>query len=78
MPKYVVIAAVLIAVGTPALAAEYYVVHDKTTQECEISRFKPDGQSTWVVIGTGAYATNDEARAAKKAAAWCKKKDANN
>jgi hypothetical protein len=74
MPKYVVVAAVLIAVATPALAAEYYVVQDQTTKECEVGKYKPDGQ-TWVIVGTGAYATKEEAKAARKAAAECKNKE---
>lgn len=73
MPKYVVVAAVLIAVATPALAAEYYVVQDPSTQKCKIIGSKPDGQ-TMVMIGTAAYETKEEAKAAKQAAAECEKK----
>jgi len=72
MPKYFVVAASLITFATPALAAEYYVVQNQTTKECEVGAYKPDGQ-TWVIVGTGAYATKDEAKAARKAAAECKK-----
>jgi hypothetical protein len=75
MPKYVVTAALLIAVATPALAAEFYVGQDPTTKKCSVVTEKPDGQ-TMVMIGTQPYATRPEAKAAKKAAAECKKKDA--
>ena len=73
MPKYVVVvAATLITFATPALAAEYYVVQDQATKECEVGKYKPDGQ-TWVLVDTKAYATKEEAKAARKAAAECKK-----
>ena len=44
MPKYVVVAALLIAVATPALAAEFYLVQDPKTKKCNIVSEKPDGQ----------------------------------
>ena len=73
MSKFVVVAAVLIAVATPALAAEYFVAQDPTTKKCKIVEEKPDGE-TLVMIGTTSYATKEEAKAAKKAAAECPKK----
>ena len=77
MPKYVVIAALLIAVATPALAAEYYISQDPETKRCRIVEEKPDGQ-TRVMVGTAPYATKEEAKAARTASADCKKKDASN
>jgi hypothetical protein len=76
MLKYVV-AATLIAVATPALAAEFYVVQDPTTKKCKIVEEKPDGK-TMVMVSTEAYATKEEAKAAKKANADCKNKAAAN
>jgi hypothetical protein len=73
MQKHVVIAALLSMLATPAIAAEFYVAHDPATKKCKIVEEKPDGK-TWVMIGTAAYATRDEARAAKQAAAECPKK----
>ena len=73
MSKFLVIAAVLITVATPALAAEYFVAQDPTTKKCKIVQEKPDGK-TLAMIGTTSYATKEEAKAAKKAAAECPKK----
>ena len=77
MSKYVVVAAVLIAIAAPALAAEFYVGRDPTTKKCKGVTEKPDGQ-TMVMIGTAPYATKEEVKAAKKASTECvKKEDAN-
>ena len=73
MQKYVVVAALLSMVATPALAAEFYVAQDPTTKKCKIVEEKPDGKAM-VMIGAGAYATEDEAKAARRAAAECPKK----
>jgi hypothetical protein len=73
MSKQVVFAAVLIAIATPALAAEFYVGQDPASKRCKVVEEKPDGQ-TWIMIGTEAYATKEEAKEAKKAAAECLKK----
>jgi hypothetical protein len=64
MPRFVV-AAALLAISSPALAAEYYLAKDPTTQACSVTTEKPDGTKL-VIVGT--YATKDEAKAAKKAA----------
>jgi hypothetical protein len=66
MLKYVAVA-ILLAASSPALAAEFYVAKDATTQVCEITEKKPDGTKV-VMVGTEAYPTKDEAKAAKKAA----------
>jgi hypothetical protein len=75
MQKYVVVAALLSMLVTPALAAEFYVAQDPSTKKCKVVEEKPDGKSM-VMIGTASYATKDEARDAKKAAAECKGKAA--
>jgi hypothetical protein len=75
MPKFLVATAVLIALATPALAAEYFVVKDPASGKCSIATEKPDGTKL-VMIGTQAYPSKEEAKAAKKANAECKKKDA--
>ena len=59
------------------MAAEYYLAKDPTTQACSITPRKPDGK-TLIMLGTSAYATEEEAKAAKKAAkkaGECKKPD---
>ena len=76
MLKYVVVAVMLTAFATPALAEEWYVMQDPTTKKCDKTRKKPDGQSL-VMVGTGSYATEDEAKAAIQAAPECKKPNAN-
>jgi hypothetical protein len=75
---YLVVSAALIAVATPVLAAEYYVAKVTETGKCKVVSEKPDGTKL-VMVGTQAYATEDEAKTAKKASAECgkgKKKDA--
>jgi len=54
----------------------YYVVQDLTKKKCNIVETKPDDQ-TMVMVGTGPYATKEEAKAARKAAAGCKEEEAN-
>ncbi len=71
MLKYVVVAIMLTAFATPALAEDWYVVQDPTTKKCDKSKKKPDGQSL-VMVGAGPYATEDEAKAAMQSAAECK------
>ena len=75
MLKYVVVAVMLTAFATPALAEEWYVAQDPTTKKCDKSRKKPDGQK-WVMVGTASYATEDEANAAMQATPECKKPNA--
>jgi hypothetical protein len=74
MSKHIVVAAVLIAIATPALAAEFYVGQDPESKKCKILTEKPDGQ-TMIMIGTESYATKEDAKAAKKAAAECQKRE---
>lgn len=71
--RYLVVSAALIAVATPALAAEFYVVKDPATGKCAVATEKPDGTKL-VMIGTQAYPTKEEAKTAKKASADCPKK----
>jgi hypothetical protein len=77
MSKRIAIAAVLIAIATPALAEDFYVGQDPESKRCKIVTEKPDGQ-TMIMIGTAAYATKEEAKAAKKAASECLKKESSN
>jgi hypothetical protein len=77
MSKRIVVAAVLIAIATPALAEEFYVSQDPQTKRCKIVTEKPDGQ-TMVMIGTESYATKEDAKAAKKASSECVKKESAN
>jgi hypothetical protein len=74
MSKRIAIAALLIAIATPALAEEYFVGQNPESKRCKIVTEKPDGQ-TMIMIGTTSYPTREEAKAAKKAAAECPKKE---
>src|SRR5262245_40784791 len=71
--RYLVVPVALIAVATPALAAEYYVAKSAETGKCAVVSEKPDGTKL-VMVGTQAYATEKEAKTAKKASAECPKK----
>ena len=77
MSKRIVVAAVLIAIATPALAEEFYVGQDPENKRCKVVTEKPDGQ-TMVMIGTESYATKEDAKAAKKASPDCLKKESAN
>ena len=66
MSRYLSVA-VLLLIASPALAAEFYVVKDAANETCSITDQKPDGTKL-VMVGTQAYATKEEAKAAKKAA----------
>jgi uncharacterized protein (DUF2147 family) len=67
-----ILSAALLMVVTPALAAEYYVGKNAETGKCSVVEEKPDGTAV-VMVGTESYATEKEAKAAKKADAQCKK-----
>ena len=66
--KNFVVAAVLMTVATPAMAAEFYVLQDPTTKKCNVEKTKPEGM---IIIGSGPYGTKVEAKAAKDAAPEC-------
>ena len=74
MTRYAFLAAFLVAITTPALAAEFYLAQDPETKRCKVVPEKPDGQ-TMVMVGTEPYATKEDAKAARRASTECKKKD---
>ena len=45
-------------------ATEYYVVRDPSTKQCSVTSAKPTSSTTTVVVGTTAYRTWEEAKAA--------------
>jgi hypothetical protein len=69
MLRFFAAAAVLLALTStsPAWAAEFFLAKDPATGTCDIVAEKPDG-TKMLMVGTQAYATKDEAKAAKKAA----------
>ena len=46
--------------SSSALAAEYYVVQEKTTKKCKVVETRPS-ETTWVQVGPLAFKTQDEA-----------------
>lgn len=60
--KRTIIAAAFLAIVTPALAGEYYIVRDGDDEECRIVETRPS-EDTIVVIGDRAYVTREEAEA---------------
>jgi hypothetical protein len=65
MLKYVLTGALLLAVATPALAAEFYVVRDSATKKCTVVDKRPT-LSTISVVGNMAYKSRAEADLAVK------------
>ena len=73
MYRTVMIAAMVLSFSSVAFAAEYFIAQDPATKACKITETKPDGSAS-VMIGTSAYKTKEEAKAARKAATECVKK----
>ena len=57
--KYVLPLALVVAISTPALAAEYFVVRGPD-KKCKVVEMRPTDK-TVVVIGDRAYVSRDEA-----------------
>ena len=70
MLKVLGLAAAAALVSTAALAAEYYVVQEKTTRECKVVETRPT-ETTWVQVGPLAFKTRDEAE--KQVKVICKR-----
>ena len=70
MLKVLGLAAAAALVCTAALAAEYYVVQEKTTKECKVVETRPT-ETTWVQVGPLAFKTRDEAE--KQVKVICKR-----
>jgi hypothetical protein len=63
--------ATLALLSSTALAAEYYIVQEKSTKKCKVVEARPT-ETTWVQIGPMAFKTRDEAD--KQVAVVCKEK----
>ena len=63
-----------LAIATPALAAEFYIVQDSGTKRCTIMDKRPTVQ-TQVVVGENGktYTTREEADTAMKTVKVCEK-----
>ena len=75
MIKALFLAAAAVAMlSSTALAAEYYVVQEKTTQKCRVVETRPT-ETTWIQVGPLAFKTQDEAE--KQIKVICKEKKTN-
>jgi hypothetical protein len=70
--KKLALAAVLVALATPALAQEFFVVQDTATKKCTIVDKKPTVTTTTVVSPSGTvYKTRAEAETGMKTIKVC-------
>lgn len=70
--KKLVLASVLVALATPALAQEFFVVQDTATKKCTIVDKKPTVTTTTVVSPSGTvYKTHAEAETGMKTIKVC-------
>lgn len=80
MHRYALAPAFLLALSTPALAAEFYVALDTATNECRVVTERPDDRPTVLkddsspslkMVGSGAYKSEAEAQKAMQAITEC-------
>jgi hypothetical protein len=72
MLKKIVLAVVAGAFcSSAAVAAEYYVIQEKSTKKCKVVETRPT-ETTWVQIGPLAFKTREEAD--KQLTVICKQK----
>ena len=70
--KKLILAATLVAIATPALAEEFYVVQDSTTKKCTIVDKKPTVKTETIVSPDGTvYKTRSEAESGMKTIKVC-------
>ena len=70
MTRLFAVSILLMAIVTPALADEYYVVRDTATKRCTIVEKRPTS-STVVMVGPLAFKTRTEAEGAIKTEKVC-------
>ena len=72
----------IFAITTPALAADFYVAIDTTTNECRVVTERPDDKptvseddspSSLKMVGSGAYKSASEAQRAIQAITACQR-----
>ena len=81
MHRYALAATFVLALSTPALAAEFYVALDTAMNECRVVTERPDDRPTVVkdddgspsfkMVGSGAYKSEAEAQKAMQAITEC-------
>ena len=69
--KLLVAAAGPVAIATPSLAAEFYIVQDTSTKRCSIVEQRPTATTTTTVVGDKTYTTRTEAEGAMKTVKVC-------
>jgi hypothetical protein len=70
--RLILAAAVAVAVATPALSAEFFVVQDTATKKCTIVEKRPTSKTIVVVGDNKVYATRAEAEGAVKTITVCR------
>ncbi len=70
MNRYVIAAALIIGFTTPALAADFYVMFDKTTKTCSVSKTAITDTEKFSMMGQ--YGSEAEAMTAMHKMAECK------
>jgi exosome complex RNA-binding protein Rrp4 len=72
MPTKIILATLALAIATPALAAEFYIVQDSATKRCTIVDKRPTSR-TEVIVGENGrvYATREEASTAMRTVKVC-------
>jgi hypothetical protein len=80
MHRYALAAAFVLALATPAFAAEFYVALDTSTKECHVVTQRPDDRPALLtgdespslkMVGSGAYKSEAEAQKAIHAISEC-------
>ena len=69
--RMVLAAALLAAIASPALSAEFYIVQDTASKRCQVTDVKPTTPML-VIVGGKVYATRAEAEAASFTMSACK------
>jgi hypothetical protein len=69
--KKVLLATILVAFVTPALAEDFYVVQDVKTKKCTIVSEKPKDTTVVTQIGPVAFKTRQEAEGSIKTTKVC-------
>jgi len=67
--KRLIVSLGIIALATPALSAQYFVVQNASTKRCEVVDRQPDTGAT--IVGDGAYGDRDSAEADMKKIQVC-------
>ena len=69
--RKILLGTMLVALATPALAAEFFIVQDSTTKKCTIVDKRPSVKTTTVVGDGHVYTTRGEATTAMKTVKVC-------